>query len=66
MFNKIKQIIINKKGAINTVEILGWVAVASIVLLAVVTALKPSIIGTDSILTNSTSRIEDLDDIMKP
>lgn len=66
MLNKIYKIIRNNRGIINTVEILGLVAAVSIILVAVVTALKPTIIGTDSILTNSSSRIEDLDDIMTP
>ncbi len=66
MLIKINKIIRNNRGVINTVEILGLVAAVSIILVAVVTAIKPTIIGTDSILTNSSSRVEDLDDIMTP
>ena len=66
MLFKINKIIRNNRGVINTVEILGLVAAVSIILVAVVTAIKPTIIGTDSILTNSSSRVEDLDDIMTP
>lgn len=66
MLKRMKKILKNKRGAINTVEILGWVAVVSIVLAVVVVAMKPAIVGNDSILTNSINRIEDLDDIMKP
>jgi len=66
MLKRIKKILKNKRGAVTTVEILGWVAVVSIVLVAVVMAMKPAIIGNDSILTNSVNRIEDLDNVMNP
>lgn len=66
MINKIKKIIKDKKGAINTIEIIGWVAVVSIVLAIVVAALQPRITGTDGIMNDSIDRIADLEDIMNP
>lgn len=64
--NKIKKILKDKRGAINTIEIIGWVAVVSIVLAVVVTALQPRITGTDGIMNDSMDRIADLEDIMNP
>lgn len=66
MFNKIEKIIKDKKGAINTIEIIGWVAVVSIVLAIVVATLQPRITGTDGIMNDSIDRIVDLEDIMNP
>lgn len=66
MLRKIKIILKDKKGAINTIEIIGWVAVVSLVLVVVVTALQPKITGTNGILDDSVSRIVDLEDIMTP
>lgn len=66
MMNKIKKIIKDKKGAINTIEIIGWVAVVSIVLAVVTAALQPRITGTDGIMNDSIDRIADLEDIMNP
>jgi len=66
MLKKIKKIIKDKKGAINTIEIMGWVAVVSIVLVIVVTALKPRITGKDGIMDNSMDRIEELENVMIP
>lgn len=66
MLNTIKKIIKDKKGAINTIEIIGWVAVVSIVLAIVVATLQPRITGTDGIMNDSIDRIADLEDIMNP
>ncbi len=65
MLNKIKKTLKNKKGFIS-VEALAWIAVISLIVLAVATTLKPDIVGTDSILTNSSSRIKGLDSVMTP
>ena len=66
MFEKMKKILKKKRGAVNTIEILGWVAVGSVLLAVVVASLKPAVIGDNSIMTNSINRIEDLDKVMKP
>ncbi len=65
MLNKIKKTLKNKKGFIS-VEALAWIAVISLIVLAVATTLKPDIVGTNSILTNSSSRIKGLDSVMTP
>lgn len=65
MLNKIKRALKNKRG-LTTVEILSWIAVFSLIVVAVVTTLKPDIIGPNSILTNSSGRIQGLEDIMTP
>ncbi|GEM_PF-1008739 len=61
----IKNVLKNKKGFI-TVEALSWIAVISIIVVAVAVVLKPDIVGSNSILTNSSSRIRGLEDVMKP
>ncbi len=65
MLNKIKKTLKNKKG-LTTIEILSWIAVFSLIVVAVATTLKPDIVGTDSILTNSSARIKGLDSVMTP
>jgi len=61
----IKNVLKNKKGFI-TVEALSWIAVISIIIVAVAVVLKPDIVGSNSILTNSSGRIRGLEDVMKP
>ncbi|WMJ77871.1 hypothetical protein RBQ61_02785 [Sedimentibacter sp. MB35-C1] len=63
MLNKIKQIIKNKKGFV-TIEHLAWAALISLIIGAVAVALKPDIVGSNSILTNSSNRIKGLEDVM--
>lgn len=65
MFKKIKKSLKNRKG-ITTIEILSWIAVISLIVVAVATTLKPDIVGNNSILTNSSTRIKGLDTIMTP
>lgn len=65
MLNKIKRTLKNKRG-ITTIEILGWVALISLIVVAVATTLQPDIVGENSILTNSSERIQGLENIMKP
>lgn len=65
MLNKMKKILNNEKG-LTTIEILSWIAVFSLIVVSVATTLKPDIVGPNSILTNSSERIQGLEDIMKP
>lgn len=62
--NEIKKVLKDKKGAVNTIEIIGWVAVVSIVLVVVITSLQPRITGNNGILDNSIDRIADVEDII--
>ncbi len=66
MLSRIKKIMKSEKGVINTIELLGWVAVVSLVLVAVVTTLKPTVVGSNSTLSKANDRVISLDDIMKP
>ncbi|GEM_PF-1699019 len=66
MLSRIRKIMKSEKGVINTIELLGWVAVVSLVLVAVVTTLKPTVVGANSTLSKANDRVISLDDIMKP
>jgi len=66
MLSRIKKIMKSEKGVINTIELLGWVAVVSLVLVAVVTTLKPTVVGSNSTLSKANHSVIKLDDIMKP
>ena len=65
MPKKLRTIIKNQKGFV-TIEHLAWAALISIIIGVVAVALKPDIVGSNSILTNSTTRIKGLETIMEP
>ncbi len=65
MLKKIKQIIKNQKGFV-TIEHLAWAALISVIIGAVAVALKPDIVGSNSITSKTSDRISGLEDIMQP